>query len=120
MNLRTFTAPTFAQAMSLVKSEMGPSAVIVHTRTVPRRKWLGLRKKEVVEIIAGKDLNVAPRRRPAQRPTAPTGNRPSTTTVKPQPGKELLDTPAASRAMMLAISSEIKDLKHSLDDLVRR
>ena len=122
MNLRTFTAPTFAQAMALVKGEMGPSAVIVHTRTVPRRKWLGLRKKEVVEIIAGKDLNVAPRRRPApqQRPTPPVSNRPSTTTIKPQPGKELLDTPAASRAMMLAISSEIKDLKHSLDDLVRR
>jgi flagellar biosynthesis protein FlhF len=130
MNLRTFSAPTFAQAMALVKTEMGPGAVIVHTRTLARRQWLGLRRKEVVEIVAGNGLNVPARRRPA--PPAAQGSspltaaggssrsRPTPPTTKPQPGKELLDTPAASRAMMLAISSEIHDLKNTLNDLVRR
>jgi flagellar biosynthesis protein FlhF len=121
MNLRTFSAPTFAQAMALVKTEMGPGAVIVHTRTLARRKWLGLRRKEVVEIVAGNGLNVAPRRRPAPPPSRPPSiPRGQVAAAKHQPGKELLDTPAASRAMMLAISSEIHDLKDTLNDLVRR
>ena len=126
MNLRTFSAPTFAQAMALVKSEMGPNAVIMHTRTVPRRKWLGLRRKEVVEIVAGNGLNVAPRRRPGQTPTtqvkaAGGSPRPAAKPqAAPHPGRELLDTPAASRAIMMSISSEIRDLRSTLEDLVRR
>src|SRR4051794_20727150 len=61
MNLRTFSAPTFAQAMALLKSEMGSDAVILHTRKVRVRRWMGLRKREVVEITAGSGLNVASR-----------------------------------------------------------
>src|SRR6266581_7358945 len=66
MNLRTFSAPTFAQAMALVKTEMGVEAVILHTRTVQRRRWMGLRQRETVEITAGIGLNVQSRgiRRP--------------------------------------------------------
>src|SRR5436305_12259148 len=61
MNLRTFSAPTFAQAMALVKTEMGAEAVILHTRTVQRRRWMGLRRRETVEITAGIGLNVQSR-----------------------------------------------------------
>src|SRR4051812_24205755 len=61
MNLRTFSAPTFAKAIALVKSEMGSEAVILHTRTVRRRKWMGLRSREIVEITAGSGLNVPTR-----------------------------------------------------------
>ena len=66
MNLRTFSAPTFAQAMALVKTEMGGEAVILHTRTVRGRRWLGLRKRETVEITAGVGLNVTAR--PVKKP----------------------------------------------------
>jgi flagellar biosynthesis protein FlhF len=138
MNLRTFSAPTFAQAMSLVKSEMGGDAVILHTRTVQKRKWMGLRRNEIVEITAGSGLNVPSRpvRRPATATTAAgtqatklraAGQRPAGT-ARPaaqalqssQPGKDLLDTPAASRAMMMSISSEVRELRTVLEDLVRR
>jgi flagellar biosynthesis protein FlhF len=138
MNLRTFSAPTFAQAMSLVKSEMGGDAVILHTRTVQKRKWMGLRRNEIVEITAGSGLNVPSRpvRRPATATTAagtqatklraagqrPAGTaRPAAQTLQSsQPGKDLLDTPAASRAMMMSISSEVRELRTVLEDLVRR
>src|SRR4051812_50045305 len=53
MNLRTFSAATFAQAMALVKTELGGEAVILHTRTLQRRHWLGLRRREFGEITAG-------------------------------------------------------------------
>src|SRR5689334_10619603 len=70
MNLRTFSAPSFAQAMALVKNEMGGDAVILHTRTVQKRRWMGLRKNEIVEITAGSGLNV--QSRPVRRPATGT------------------------------------------------
>src|SRR3982750_2478150 len=68
MNLRTFSAPTFAQAIALVKSEMGSEAVILHTRTVRRRKWVGLRSRGIGEITAGNGLNVPTRGGASRRP----------------------------------------------------
>src|SRR2546430_2110772 len=99
MNLRTFTAPTFAQAMILVKTEMGKEAVILHTRTVRGRRWMGLRRRETVEITAGIGLNVTarPGRKPsAAAPAAP--QRPSRDPIPQRqpsasPGRDLLETP---------------------------
>ncbi len=70
MNLRTFQAPTMAEALTQVKDVMGVDAVILHTRTYSRRFWLGLRRKEVVEITAGKGRRPqdrAPRRGPVSQ-----------------------------------------------------
>jgi flagellar biosynthesis protein FlhF len=136
MNLRTFSAPSFAQAMALVKTEMGGEAVILHTRTQQRRRWLGLRRREVVEITAGIGLNVTARpvRRPAasSQPTHSSGVAQSqaaklrvpreTPAARPAagPGKDLLETPAANRAMMLSISSEVRELRGVMEDLVKR
>ena len=50
-----------ADALVQVKSALGTDAVILHTRTYSRRRWLGLRKQEVVEITAGKGLGAAAR-----------------------------------------------------------
>ncbi|MDB5319391.1 MAG: Flagellar biosynthesis protein FlhF [Phycisphaerales bacterium] len=140
MNLRTFSAATFAQAMALVKTEMGGEAVILHTRTLQRRKWLGLRRREFVEITAGVGLNVTTRsvRRPAasdrrtgepekgrtgdsqaRRPT-PAPARHTTAAVPCNPGKDFLETPAANRAMMMSISSEVRELRGVMEDLVKR
>lgn len=145
MNLRTFSAPSFAQAMALVKSEMGSDAVILHTRTVQKRRWMGLRKNEIVEITAGSGLNVQSRpvRRAAGGAAAAgtqanklrgardggaivahggAGVRPAGQAQQQsnQPGKDLLDTPAAGRAMMMSISTEVRELRGVLEDLVKR
>jgi flagellar biosynthesis protein FlhF len=134
--------------MALVKSEMGGDAVILHTRTVQKRRWMGLRKNEIVEITAGSGLNVQSRpvRRPASGGSAVAaagtqanklraaregvagargGVRPAAAQApqqqqSSQPGKDLLDTPAAGRAMMMSISSEVRELRGVLEDLVKR
>jgi flagellar biosynthesis protein FlhF len=62
MNLQTFKAATMAEALTQVKTTMGGDAVILHTRTFYTRHWLGLRRREMVEITAGKGLNVGRRR----------------------------------------------------------
>src|SRR5438874_7016038 len=61
MNLQTFRAPSMAECLAEVKRVMGPDAVILHTRTLTLKRFLGLRRKEIVEITAGRGLNGGPR-----------------------------------------------------------
>jgi flagellar biosynthesis GTPase FlhF len=56
-----------AEALGQVKQTMGHDAVILHTRTYHTRYMLGLRRREIVEITAGRGSGLRPRR-PAQRP----------------------------------------------------
>src|SRR5438046_10188412 len=65
MQLQTFKATTMAECLTQVKSSMGSDALILHTRTYQTKHWLGLRKREVVEITAGKGMKPA-RPRPGQ------------------------------------------------------
>ena len=130
MNLQTFKAPTMAEALTQVKSSMGTDAVILHTRTFQTRQWLGLRRKEMVEITAGRGVGIAERRRQsaasASRSSAapsPTYGRPGTVTrraveSRPASPKEFLETPAATGAAMLSISQEVAALKSMVKDLV--
>src|SRR4051812_22291906 len=66
MQLQTFKAPTMAEALTQVKSAMGSDAIILHTRTFQVRSCMGLRRKEMVEITAGKGMNIGSRRRPGE------------------------------------------------------
>lgn len=127
MNLQTFKAPTMAAALSQVKTTMGPDAVILHTRSYTTRQWLGLRRREIVEITAGKDVNVVrrPVKKPTPKPQGP-GYTPASIAKPANPHKQLLDnsqqflnTPAASGAIMLNISQEMNALKAMVSDLVR-
>src|SRR3954447_11640508 len=129
MNLRTFKAYTMADCLSLVKGEMGPTAMILHTRTYTQRYWLGLRRREIVEITAGRG-----------EARAPAGHSPESVTQQAQrkqvtnyagalavsqaavaqaaPGPQLLESPAASNAIALVLSKEVSDLKILVKTLV--
>src|SRR5690349_24324690 len=69
MNLQTFKASTMAEALTQVKSTMGTDAVILHTRTFHTRVWLGLRRREMVEITAGRGIGIGERNRRASART---------------------------------------------------
>lgn len=132
-----------AEALVQVKSEMGGDAVILHTRTYQRRRWLGLRRVEVVEITAGNGLNVPrgarPRPRPAAQPPAqlqPIGasrvsgqgtlaalaaSRVSMRDDIPssvENSRQFLETPAVNTAVMLNLTQEMTALKSMVNDLV--
>lgn len=133
MKLQTIAAPTMAEAIARVKAELGTTAVILHTRTITHRKWLGMRKQTRVEITVGQNL---PRRRPTPPPAAPVKR-----TVAPTPAlpsqmppamhAEVLaalaaknkqqDTTqsAAQNAALSAINKEVGDLKSMMKDLVK-
>ncbi|MDB5329610.1 MAG: flagellar GTP-binding protein, partial [Phycisphaerales bacterium] len=99
--------------------------IILHTRTIQTRRWLGLRRSEMVEITAGKGLNIgarSPRRQPPAevRPAAPaTYNR---GTIAPrnaiEGSRQLMETPAASSAAILCLTQEMSSLKGMVKDLV--
>jgi flagellar biosynthesis protein FlhF len=50
-----------AECLAEVKRVMGPDAVILHTRTLTIKRLLGLKRREIVEITAGRGLNGGPR-----------------------------------------------------------
>src|SRR4051794_13197443 len=125
MQLQTFKASTMAEALAQVEREMGTSAVILHTRSYWRRYFLGLRRREIVEITAGKGLNVDRRRQP--------GGAPPRTTVRPshsqfpayppvmtpsQAGKHLAESPVGNTAAVLGLTQEMTNLKSMVKDLV--
>lgn len=120
MHLRTFSAGTMAEALYQVKSAMGNDAVILHTRTYFRRRWLGLRRYEVVEITAGAGLQTA--RKDARRPLTRQPAAPAPSPVKPSANapQQLLQTPAASNAVILGLSQDLGALKNMVLDLVKQ
>src|SRR5689334_23498038 len=109
MQLRTFSASTMAEALVQVKNEMGGDAVILHTRTYHRRRWLGLRRVEVVEITAGNGLNVAGGRGRTRARPAPGGGsaQPVRVTQGPRSPSGTLAALAASRAAISAPVSRV-------------
>src|SRR3954468_16150927 len=121
MHLRTFSAGTMAEALYQVKSAMGNDAVILHTRTYFRRRWLGLRRVEVVEITAGAGLQTARKdsRRPLPRPPTQPPQAP-TARAAPSGPQQLLQTPAASNAVILGLSQDLGALKNMVLDLVKQ
>lgn len=62
--LKTFHGASMAEALALVKRELGPDAVILHTRSFRDGGMLGLGARDVVEITASADASVVRPRRP--------------------------------------------------------
>lgn len=67
MKLKTFTAPTMADALAAVRKDFGPDAMILHTRSYRVGSWFGLGGKNMVEITASAG-EPSGRTRPKARP----------------------------------------------------
>jgi flagellar biosynthesis protein FlhF len=113
MELKTFQAETLNDALAQVKISMGPTAEILHTRKFSKNYWLGLRRREVVEITARKGTRIAA--------SAVGRSAPKTTTSRPtiNTGRQLLESPAGQGAVMLGLTQEVTTLKDMVKDLVQ-
>ena len=73
-DVRTFKAASMQEALDIVRREMGPDAVILHTREItPSRFALWRKTREKVEITAGTGVNVRTPRAISQPPAIPAG-----------------------------------------------
>ena len=128
------------EALTQVKSAMGSDAIIMHTRTFQTRHWLGLRKREMVEITAGKGFNVPRNRRQQTKPVEPKafgGNVGPNAYVRhasgprPTPGnydlgprapaqasQELINSPVAEKAFIRGLNADMSELKLMVQNLV--
>jgi flagellar biosynthesis protein FlhF len=106
---------------------MGGDAVILHTRTYVIRKWLGFKRREMVEITAGRGLSNGPRSR--RTPARPVLMDAEPATLKPllrgpvEPvsnAKSLIESPAGNTAMMVGLSNDVGKLTTMVTDIVKR
>ncbi|MCC6443392.1 MAG: flagellar biosynthesis protein FlhF [Armatimonadetes bacterium] len=78
MKIKRYEAPTMQEALMKVRSDLGPDAVILHTKKFTRGGILGMMAKETVEILAADDVHIAEpaSRRPAvEAPPEPVEDR---------------------------------------------
>ena len=117
MDLRTFRANTMSAALTEVKQEMGPNAMILHTRTIYKPRWLGLRKREMFEITASRNVRVPDR---TSRPQPPARPAPQPHKPPAEAARQLVESPAGQNAAMIGFIQELNGLKGLVKELVVR
>lgn len=89
MKLRTYQATSMAEALVAVKRDLGRDAVILHTRTFRKGGFLGFGGRQMWEITASPNINIAspsPRARKAAAAMAPAS--------RPRQSVSVIDGPA--------------------------
>jgi flagellar biosynthesis protein FlhF len=119
MNLKTYQAKTMAEALAMVRKDLGNDAVILNTRTLRKGGLFGVGARQVIEITASKDTSLLnSRKRSGTIPAKPksTPGTTDTSTAK-QDG-----TVIAAQRVSLAESQMQKELqlvKQMVAELVR-
>lgn len=83
--LKTYRAPTMAQALAEVKKDLGKEAVIVNTRSIKAGGWMGLGAKPIVEITASIPSAIAPAPRRTDTQSKPKPAAPSSPADRAKP-----------------------------------
>ncbi len=60
MKMKKYTAVTMTEAMSKVRADLGDDAVILNSKVVYTKGFLGLFKKKTIEVVAGMDQYETP------------------------------------------------------------
>lgn len=55
MKMKKYNAPSIAEAMKLIRADLGDDAVILNSKVVVKKKFLGLIKQKSFEVVAGID-----------------------------------------------------------------
>lgn len=126
MEIKTYRAATMQEALAMVRSDLGPSAAVLHTREVGNTglwKWLpGSRR---IEVTAALDVNV-PSRFPAKAQRAEVAVAPAAVSYRnesvsyepaaPTPPARSSQAPSAHTE----VQTQITQLQALVEDLCRR
>ena len=55
MKMKKYNAPSIAEAMKLIRTDLGEDAVILNSKVVVTKKFFGLVKQKSFEVVAGLD-----------------------------------------------------------------
>ena len=106
MLVKTFQAPTMAEALRLVKAELGPDAMILSTKKEKQGGILGFFSKQVVKVTAAIDPH-----RPAPPPPPP---------VRERPERERTTKEEFENSMLAPLARELRDLREKVEIMTKR
>ncbi len=109
MLVKTFQAPSMAEALRMVKAELGPDAMILSTKKEKTGGILGFFSKQAYRVTAAID----PARKPAPPPAMPAAYREAP--VRERTAKEEMES-----SMLAPLARELKDLREKVEALSRR
>jgi len=122
MTLKTYKAPTMAEALAEVKRDLGRDAVILHTRTLRRGGLLGFWRRQMWEVTASQNVNV-PQRLPSGTYEAQLGgdgetetDSPAKTAIALQADEAATTAPGEPQEM----ASQVQEIRQMMDDLLKR
>lgn len=110
MLVKTFQAASMAEALRMVKSELGPDAMILSTKKENTGGILGFFSKSVYRVTAAVDP--VPRQAPSPAP--------SHGTHRPLPERERTAKEELESSMFAPLARELKELREKVDALSRR
>ncbi|MDR0125857.1 flagellar biosynthesis protein FlhF [Bacillus zhangzhouensis] len=138
MKMKKITANSMQEATIQIRQQLGKDAVILNSKTVVKRKLFGLKKQQMVEVIAVLDQDFEERAGKGLNPPAPIPVLPKKEPVQKQP-KEPSFAPEAVKAVpphsqpleyarnerhagilpdsLMAVDRKLKD--QGLDDAIR-
>jgi flagellar biosynthesis protein FlhF len=109
MLVKAFQAASMAEALRMVKAELGPDAMILSTKKEKTGGILGFFSKQAYRVTAAID----PARKPAPPPAVPVAYQ--ETPVRERTAREDLES-----SMLAPLARELKDLREKVDSLARR
>ncbi len=107
MQVKTFQAGSMSEALSLIKAEMGPDAMIISSRKERRKGLFGFLRKPVFEITAALD-NTPRQRRPEANPYVQAAENSTSTREEFQ------------KSMLEPLVREIRELKDRVENITSR
>lgn len=109
MLVKTFQAASMAEALRMVKAELGPDAMILSTKKEKTGGILGFFSKQAYRVTAAID----PARKPAPPPAAPA-------VYREAPPRERTAREELESSMLAPLARELKDLREKVESLTRR
>jgi len=110
MLVKTFQAVSMAEALRMVKAELGPDAMILSTKKENTGGILGFFSKSVYRVTAAID--------PVQKQAPPPA--PVYGTNRPRPERERTAKEELESSMFAPLARELKELREKVDALSRR
>lgn len=114
MKMKKYNAPSIAEAMKMIRADLGEDAVILNSKVVTKKKYFGLVKEKSFEVVAGVDrVEKQPPVSPLPDFAAPVS---SYKEIAASPAKE---QETADNQMNEELKKEIADLKSIMQSLQR-
>lgn len=125
MKMKKYNAPSIAEAMKQIRADLGDDAVILNSKVVVTKKFLGLVKNKSYEVVAGYDRNEKKPMMPSlpDMPSFTANDKeqlyiPSQPMIQPEK-PALTNAPQVNSSLPDNLAKEIADLKIIMQSMQR-